>query len=293
MISLPDFLAARFKTPAPNALPDDIRAKTGPDRTLSDPKASYQRIYLDDSSAMDINFGPASSAIISPWSIPGDHLYISQINGTTEWGVKFGSAASSMIRLREGMVLHRNFTRLIFYTLNPPGNMILPVGTLQTSSLEAFVSTGPLIVHPGRKPKGYGPGAFGRINCIANTVRRGVIADYYNVSGVELMFPGRDGATLLLRNSDLSNTLILSQMFEAFSPGQATDIWQLYPGEALVLELDGTISDNRTSLLLGNGFGSMTSGLNVYCLSGTCLYDWCVTRRSSDMPNGIGRVEIQ
>lgn len=264
-----------------------IPASTAPiGKDSTDPEASYYAVVIDDSDlltrAVTLNFPfvrPQKSFFVT-----GDHVYVYRINGSGTWSIQLGSDKNPLIRLREGMVLRRKYTKV---TVSLQDGRIdsgfyyaISQGNIQPTRIELLLSTGPLILQSPDPRKGFGMKSLGLTDQVASTTRQFFCYGFDPTTGAwqgfDTLKPGFDGATLLIRNSDLVNTLFIGTSAMTQPPpsniGTQT-LWRLYPGESMTIELDGMIVDYQSG-----------AGLTVFTQSGTCNFDWWLSRYAADRP---------
>lgn len=275
----------RFRRPVPDTLPDNIRAKTGPSRTWIDPEATYARLLITDAPALLAS--ATDNHDTEPYQvthrISGDHIYVANINGTARWGIRVGFRTNPVLPIHPGMTIHRNFQEFTVVALDAPGNGNRGEGSeLQPTELELYVSRGPLVVTPPVRSYGFGMGMLGGMDFTANTAPGFFPNAWFPDSTIGSRFRlGRRGATLMLRNADVANTLILMQRtVDDFGTTDA-NLWRLYPGEAMSLVLDGelvNVEENR--------------GLMLVTAAGTCKFDFLFSSREQDGKTSLTRVDM-
>lgn len=193
----------------------------------------------------------------------GDHLSIAMISGSAPLYVRLGKDSNPFIRVREGMVLTRPFRGVTVRI----GNVLAATTGLSQigASMVAYVSHGPLINFP---PKQYG------IRRLPLT-RDGLTADTTDQALSTFIFTGgtaghptlgRMGGTLIIKNTDLANTLYVcgAQRALGLSLPSGYERFPVAPGESLALQLEDMIAaDTRRS---DRGV------LVIKTLAGTCTF---------------------
>jgi hypothetical protein len=225
------------------------------------------------------------------YSQGGDKIYCEDIDGGASWGVRLGDASRNpVIPLKPGRTINKVFRSFTLFSTQPAPSFSSPGGNgdLQATSIELYISTGAQMIvdSPRDWGKGFGSRSVGRTDCVATTVPRLVLEDFNKPGGfpnnanITQWKPGRRGATLLIRNSDVANTLFLAQQSsQVLSPSLITEMYRLFPGESLTMELDGSIQQSFNQLLIN---GTPDVGMVLYTKAGTCNYDWMISRLSCD-----------
>jgi hypothetical protein len=257
-------------------------------------KERYFRVAASDMSvASDAlpGYNDNASSFQKRFQHAGDRIFCETIDGGALWGVRLGATDNPVIRLRPGRTIKKRFRSftLLCTTPKPPLTARTDFnGFQQVTSIEIYVSTGDLIQDSSPEyGKGFGCSPTGRIDCVANTTKQLLLKDYNNpggfpnIPGIAQARPGRHGATLVIRNAQRSgNTpLYLANVTQVFAGQIFDELWRLYPGETLTLDLDGSIQQSfRDDKMIG----TPDVGLCVYTKAGTCLYDWMISRLDVD-----------
>ena len=221
----------------------------------------------------------------------GDKIFCDTIDGGASWGIRLGASQNPIIRLRPGRTINKPFRYFTLYSTEPAPGYSSPGGNgdLQETQIELYISTGePLIIDaPREQGKGFGSRSTGRTDCIASTTPRLILADFNNPGfpnneNITQWKPGRHGATLLLRNTQVNgnNPLFIAQQSSSvLVPVLKQEMWRLFPGEPLVIDLDGSIQQAFNSVKI---IGTPDVGFVVYTRAGTVLYDWMISRLDCD-----------
>jgi len=225
------------------------------------------------------------------YNIGGDHLYCDEIAGSMPCSVKLDGRDSPPIRLEEGMVLRRPFSRFIVsfdYALFQD-NTSVPIRTPATR-VTLYATYGAFIIEKPPKPYGAHPGFSARFDCDASTTPRLFYDDMmgefsvFNPNPIELF--GQGGATVILNNVDDLNDLYLkyTDQFDiapAKVPTQQ-NWYPLGPRQSISITVESLI--RRTVAAFGTSIG----GIYVATLSGTCSYSYLISRSPVFGPVGSG-----
>lgn len=239
-------------------------------RETVDPAALYSIVKIDDSSLFNSGT-PVQKLFIQT----GDHIHVLENTGSQKWGIRIGPRYNPVIEVDEGMTLKREFSQYEVFSLNYPVPAYDNEG--QVSRLTLVISKGQMVLDAPPNRFGFGAGWMGFTDQQATTTPTRIFDQLSIPNTFETWSWGRGGALLYLRNSDLANTLYMGA--KAFFPPSAAQ-WRLYPGEVIVMPFEGPIVD----YLYPNGNGA--SGLMIWCPSGTCNFDWMISRRTTDNPIG-------
>lgn len=252
---------------APGLVPGPTRFGSQPSgaETFA-PDRSYTRIYW---------IGGGNNSTNNPKTFPyeGDHLTITKVVGAAVW-VRLNQK-NSFIEVREGDVLIRDFNEVTFYTL---ANAVTGTGQKQVAEVEAYVSTGPLLV---RAPKTYG--VRGRPYMKMMTVGvNGISIPDLLAQNTPSFF--KWGGELLIKNTDPGNTLYLVWRQAGIpiigappvtNPAVPSEQFPLAPGEWIVIRFDDRAQqfiDANGAIITGLGGGQPVTGLVVAPFAGTCAF---------------------
>jgi len=219
------------------------------------------------------------------YNIGGDHLYVDELSGSMPCHVRLDGRDAPPVRLEEGMVLRRPFSRFILsfdYALfqdQPELPMRIP-----PTRVTLYVTFGPFIIE--KPPKSYGvqPGFSAQFDCDADTLPKLFYEDMLDQFSVGLQNPfdliGQGGCTVLLTNTDDLNTLYIKYTLEADGVGPAPAVNQrgwypLLPGQIMSLILE---TPTRRVQSVPGFTGEYKSGLCVATVSGSCKYAWMISR---------------
>ena len=143
-----------------------------------------------------------------------------------------------------------------------------------------------MIVDLGEDTGDFTGGFFEYRDAIATSTPRFLMQDLLS-SQFDTYEIGRKGCSVFIRNSDLSNTC---HLFWGFSPTTLTAHrgWRLYPGESIIMKWTDRLLRNLTTI---NGT-NLQDGLHIATVSGTCRYDWMVSRAHRAFPITIGQNQL-
>jgi hypothetical protein len=223
------------------------------------------------------------------YNIGGDHLYCDELVGSMPCNVRLDGRDGPPIRLEEGMVLRRPFSKFIIgwdYPLNQDDRRV-PIRTPATR-VTLYATYGPFMIEKPPKPMGAHPGFSSRFGNVANTTPKLFFADMMGEFSVfspnpEELF-GLGGATVVINNNDLATTLYLKYT-------DATDLapalvvnqqnwYPLAPGQSISMIFESLIRRTVSSSIISIG------GLYVATIAGTCSYSFLISRSPVFGPSG-------
>lgn len=224
-----------------------------------DPLASrvFRRVGQDDSTYYGrFAYKSETSIAVVPraqeFDAVGDHLLLDELVGSEAVYIKVGDWGNPWIRLEEGDVIRRRFTKL-WVTVAAPAD-IANIGRVQVEATFLH-SWGPL-KKKGGKAYGYRRG-FKTFRGTATVTEESAFKPIVDLCpGVALVF-GKRGGRLNIRNRDKTNTLLVRHGVKAVVGSD--DYWEIYPGECQTFPLESRIHTPTDSIL-------------VKTAAGTCLY---------------------
>lgn len=215
------------------------------------------------------------------YNIGGDHLYCDEITGSMPAYVRLDGRDSPPIRLQEGLTIRRPFSRFIVsfdYPLFQDDRRV-PIRSPATQ-VTLYATFGPFVIEKPPKPYGAHPGFASRFDCDATTTPQlfyqPMLAEFsaFNPNPTEIF--GQGGATVLITNTDASNTLYLKYTDAGdLAPGLVATQRNWYP-----LQPGATISIAVESLIRRTVAAFVTSigGIYVATQSGSCKYSFLISR---------------
>jgi len=226
-----------------------------------------------------------NAAAITEYNIGGDHLYCDRIDGSSPAYVRLNGKQGVPIRLQEGLVVRRLFEKFAVSFDWPQfqDDRRVP-GRFPRTKVLLFATYGPFIIEKPMARYGARPGFLTRFSCLATTTPRVVWVDameefsLFNTDPTELF--GLDGASLVVKNTDLANTLFLkyteptTDIAPAEVPG-SENWFPIEPGQSLEMTLDSIMRRQVTGL---GAAGVFTSNICVATRSGTCSYAFILSR---------------
>lgn len=217
---------------------------------------------------------PASSNLEKYLDADGDHLTIAHVTGSLPVYVRVGQDSNPFIRVREGMVVTRPFRGVTFRVggklANETGHQLLGVRVL------AYASHGPLLTLPA-KEYGFRRVPLTRYGLTATTTPAGLSGFLFGSSTATV---GRVGGTLVIKNTDVSNTLYLQGVSSSAAALPAGSLgFPLSAGETITLQLEEPPGEDVNAVLDGGGLALMT-------LAGTCTF--AVLASSCEIDDSLG-----
>lgn len=215
------------------------------------------------------------------WNVQGDHLTIHSVNGSAPVYVQLSGDeqdGNPFIRVREGMVLTRNFKRVTFRLGNMKGETanaaILGVRVV------AFTSTGTLFANIPPKEYGLRRGFVALYDLEATTASNELSNLIGALDHEGWATFGKNGGSLTIMNTDLANDIYIVP-FYSYSDTVASGtrgFGPLRPGQSISLQLEDVIT--YTNADPDNG------GLIVKTLSGTAKFSIIASRGEMDDVDG-------
>lgn len=268
-------------------LPQAFRLKppaTRPYTSVSE-QASQQEHRLVHRIAIDgpVNLLNQRGRDVQYFPTGGDHVYCDEISGPDPVWIYLGGVSELPIRLQEGMRLQRLFDKFAVrfdWIRNQPDNDVTARGP---TKVVLYVSHGPFVIE---KPKRYGVqhGFLAQFNGLATTTPQilwqQALNDWAAGAGenpIDLF--GQDGATLLIKNNDLSNTLYFKYTSIADTPDTIFTRYYWYPvepGETISMTIEGILRRNQSDLTPLN--------IIVATRSGTCSFAWLISKSAAFGP---------
>lgn len=199
----------------------------------------------------------------------GDHLYVARIRGPVQLYVRF-SRQGPAIPVREGMTLARTFSKLFVSSAEES------VNDGQRTTALFYVSFGPLIVSRGDRRYGLSNGGStqtGSINVGGSAGAQRILDLISGAFGISTL--GLYGGTLVIRNTDLANTLkVCSGENLATIPPNPAGGFPVLPGESLIWSLDDELGAGPSTLQDGT--------LWLATDAGTCQFALFLSRGQRD-----------
>jgi len=159
--------------------------------------------------------------------LSGDHIYVAHITGQNPIYIRLGNKKNPFLRIFEGDVIQRPYEEL---TLAIAGS-----GQPDPYNTQAVVycSRGPLVIRS--RPRTYGAKRFPACKYLLCTTTPQPVTGAHPY---DYTF-GRNGGSILFKNTDLTNTLYISYDFRS-GPGPVNPAgdWPLAPGESFSVLLD-------------------------------------------------------
>lgn len=215
------------------------------------------------------------------YNIGGDHLYVDEISGSMPCSLRLDGRDSPPVRLEEGMVLRRPFSRFIVsfdYALFQDDRRV-PIRTPATR-VTLYATYGAFVVEKPPKPYGAHPGFSSRFDCDANTTPKlfyqDMMAEFsvFNPNPTELF--GQGGATVILNNDDELTDLYFKYTDAGdLPPAKAAtqrNWYPLRPKQSISITVESLIRRTQTA------FATSVGGIYVATLSGTCKYSFLISR---------------
>lgn len=184
----------------------------------------------------------------------GDTLLLDELVGSEALYVRIGEYGNPWVRMEEGDTLTRRFDK-VFVTVGAAGDADLP--GLARGPVEAtFLNSWGKIKEKGERSDGFRRG-FKTFRGTATSAESSLFSPLVALAPGAPIVIGKRGGTLIVRNRDLGNTLLLRHGV----PGilGADDYFELYPGETWELRLAGRIHTPSDTII-------------VACVSGSCKY---------------------
>ena len=234
------------------------------------------------------------------YAVRGDHFYCHEINGPGVVYLRFNAEDQPAVRLYEGLTIQRDFTKLIFRFEGAQSNEFDGLSmALPRTEVLGFASFGPFII--SRPPKEYGvnAGMLPGANCVATTTPRLLWADILALAilGTTRLLAtfGKMGASVLIKNDDLANTLYVAYgrvgttglpvapISPAFTPW-----YPIESGQTLAMRVDSKLS----SRVFSSSPNDETAGILVATVAGEARYSFIISSGELDHrdSNNLGRV---
>lgn len=184
----------------------------------------------------------------------GDTLLLDELVGSEALYVRVGDYGNPWVRMEEGDTLERRFDK-VFVTTGAAGDSAIPgIGRAIVEATFLF-SWGPF-KRKANKEHGFRRG-FKTFRGTATTVESSLFAPIVSLAPGAPIVIGKRGGTLVVKNRDLANTLLLRHGV----PGVigSDDYFELLPGQCWTIPLAGRIHTPSDTLV-------------VACAAGTCDY---------------------
>jgi hypothetical protein len=238
----------------------------------SKPAPNFRTILQDDVPYYLIRWSLPVAPLFTEktYQITGDHVYCELLTGGNAVYIKLGPVSNPWIRLRQGMTYRRRFGTIRLVSPDEFGfEGVVPSAVL-------YVSTGPLIIGDKQKDgidanilaagpdRGDGGGPL-----LATTVAQSFLGPIYGAVYASLGQPssaGANGGALVIKNTDLANTLYIS------GTGTAGNGFPLLPGETFQATIAGRLT----------GAGVTLVAPLVFTLAGTCAYAFILSPYEKD-----------
>lgn len=202
------------------------------------------------------------------WNIAGDHLAIHSIAGGAPVYVQLSGDeqdGNPFIRVREGMVLTRQFKRVTFRIGNLRGETAN--AAMLSARVVAFASVGPLFANIPPKEYGLRRGGIALYGLTATTssTELGSLIGKQNHEGFATL--GKGGGSITIMNTDLATDIYVIP-FSGYQVGTleagTRGFGPLRPGQSITLTLEDQITANLGDPDLG--------GLVVKTLAGSASF---------------------